>query len=142
MSLQLDVGTVTITSDGSGDFELESWEPGPSQRQNDYATSRHADGAVLTNSTRPISTAQLTVRVSGTDLDDAFVNALALQDSLDNGGAEYVLSESFGTTTWLEYSCFPATVRIIRDPVLMEEGLFLVSASIPHWSPPTVVPAP
>jgi hypothetical protein len=135
MTTSLTVGAIAITTDGSSAYELMAWDPGPSPVENMISESKHLPGGVLISTRVKTTVASLTVYVTGSDLDDAYTKVIALQDEL-NPGAMFDLVEEFDSTT-LTYDCFPATTHIPRDPILMEENILLLTATIERN--PTVV---
>lgn len=144
ITLTLGVGGLIIGSDGASNMEIQSWDPGPRTRANDYSLSKHLPGGALTSSREEIATAQLVVRCTGLDgsINDAWSVACEVEAVLGNGGAMWVLAEDFGTTTVI-YQCFPATsIAILRDPPLMADGILLVTATIPRQPAPTWTVAP
>lgn len=125
----LRLADLVITSDGSSGAELVDWAPGARQVDNTYAESRWRDGGKLTSSRARIATMTLVVRFEEATPADAIAAAEALVEALDQWG--YVITENTGASE-IDYSCMPATTQIGRDPVMLDEGIVVVTCSIPR----------
>lgn len=129
--IRLDIGAISITDDGSGDYELVSFGPGTVERENTLAESRWIDGGSLVSSRRRIATMNLVVRVTGSSLSEAETNTEALVAALDNDGTAFSMTEWTASTSTV-WSCLPATVTVARDPIMMTADSYMVTASIPR----------
>lgn len=137
---------IVITSDGEGDYELEAWDPQPLPIENTYAESQDVDGGDVNTSVRRIGSCLITVRCVGTDLDDAWLKAIAFAQVVEvddgtgwDGDARVTVEESITARTTVTHNCFRAAADIIRDPVLMDGAAgFRVQVTLPCTSRPWV----
>lgn len=134
---------ITLTTDGEGDYEVDEggWNPQVLPIDNTYAESQTADGGDVSTSVRRIGACQLTVRCIGDDLDDAWLKATALQQLVEaddgegwDGDPNVTILEAITARTTVTHDCFRAAADIIRDPVLLDDGvMFRVTVTLPCW---------
>lgn len=130
---------IVVTSDGSTVYEIEAWDPKPLPIENAMSLSATADGGDLSGSVRRPGSCLLTVRCSGADLDEAWVNAAALQAVVEvddgtgwNGEPDVWITEDLTSRTRVYHDCIRAAADIIRDPVLMDgAAAFRIQVSLP-----------
>lgn len=136
--------SITVTTAGDdGDYEVDEggWDPQPLPIENTYAQSQTADGADVSTSVRRLGACALTVRCIGTDLDEAWIKATALQKVVEvddgtgwDGDPNVVINEAITDRTTVTHDCFRAAANIIRDPVLLDDGVeFRVTVTLPCW---------
>jgi hypothetical protein len=125
----LSLADLVITSDGSSGIELVDFAPGQKQVDNTYAESAWRSGGKLTRSRARITAMRLVVRFEADTAAEAIDAAEELVQALEQW--DYTITEDTGTTR-IEYACMPASTEPGRDPVLLEAGILIVTASIPR----------
>ena len=134
--------TVTVyadeTSDLTGGYAVERWDPGVVPIVNDLATSKQIDGADVSNSVRGVGAVQVTVRCVGAshNPDDALAKAVLLAQVVevegDDGYAgepELLITEQLTDAAFCSHHCYRTAADIIRDPVALDHGIVRVQFS-------------
>lgn len=121
---------LTITDNGSGVFTLmPGFSIGGVTPRNVYAESRWQDGAVLTSTSRDLSSIDMTLRINGGSLAGVAFSTNDLSAALGQFSYTVTVNESGVIST---YECMPATWRRLFDRDEMRSGRDLVVVSIPR----------